>query len=165
MSLSSLFGTGWRLWLAQVVTLDFTQLTNFQSVESLLFSSEIAQMQQLLLRGLLLAFGQFVLVWLLALVAEASLIVATLASKNLLDLSATAVSQNNTQSITFRQTIGWGRQWLSRFLAIDLLVFFPWFLIALIMFAIFFVLALVVYPQLHLLPRIVLNTHLLLYEN
>ena len=70
MSLSSLFGTGWRLWGAQFFTLDFAQLTNIQTIESLLFSSEIVKMQQLLLRGLLLAFGQFVLVWLLALLAE-----------------------------------------------------------------------------------------------
>jgi hypothetical protein len=128
MSLSSLFGTGWRVWLAQVIALDFTQLTNLQSVESLLFSSELAQMQQLFLRGLLLAFGQFVLVWLVALMAEAGLI--------------TAVSHQD-QPITLRQTLRWGQQWLKRFLAVDLLVFFPWFLIALAMFLVVLILSLV----------------------
>ena len=119
MSLSSLFGTGWRLWLTQIFTLDFAQLTNIQSVESLLFSSEIAQMQQLFLRGLLLAFGQFVLVWVVALAAEAGLI--------------TAVFHHNVQPISFRQTWRWGQQHLRDFFAVDLLVFFPWFLIALAM--------------------------------
>lgn len=129
MSLSGLFGTGWRLWLAQVFTFDFSELTNLQTVESLLFSSEMAQMQQLLLRGLLLGFGQFVLVWIVALAAEAGLIAA--------------VSHQPTQPIALRQTIRWGQQWLSRFLAIDLLVFFPWFLIALAMLAVLLILALV----------------------
>jgi hypothetical protein len=129
MSLSSLFGTGWRLWLAQVISFDFSQFTNLQTIESLLFSSEVAQMQQLLLWGLLLALGQFVLVWLVALWAEAAIV--------------TAVAQSNTQSITLRQSIGSGRQWLSRFLAIDLLVFFPWFVIALLMFVVVLILALV----------------------
>ncbi len=128
MSLSSLFGTGWRVWLAEVIAFDFTQLTNLQSVESLLFRSELVQMQQLLLRGLLLAFGQFVLVWLVALVAEAGLI--------------TAVSHQE-QPLTLRQTFRWGQQWLKRFLAIDLLVFFPWFLIALAMFLVVLILSLV----------------------
>jgi hypothetical protein len=127
MSLSSLFGTGWRVWLAQVIALDFTQLTNLQSVESLLFSSDLVQMQQLFLRGLLLAFGQFVLVWLVALMAEAGLI--------------TAVSHQD-QPLTLRQTLRWGQQWLKRFLAVDLLVFFPWFLVALAMFLIVLILAL-----------------------
>jgi hypothetical protein len=129
MSLSGLFGTGWRVWLAQISTFDFAQLTNLQSVESLLFSSELAQMQQLLLRGLLLVFGQFVLVWLVALLAEAGII--------------TAVSHHHPQPITLHQTIRWGRQWLGRFLVIDLLVFFPWFLIALLMMILVVVLALV----------------------
>ena len=129
MSLSSLFGTGWRVWLGQVIALDFTQLTNLQSVESLLFSSELAQIQQLFLRGLLLAFGQFVLVWLVALLAEAGLI--------------TAVSHHATESISLRRAVGWGRQWLGRFLAIDLLVFFPWFLIALAMMMVVLILSLV----------------------
>lgn len=129
MSLSSLFGTGWRLWLAQVIALDFAQLTNLQSVESLLFSSELAQMQQLLLRGLLLAFGQFVLVWLVALLAEAGLI--------------TAVSHQATEPVSLSRTVSWGRQWLGQFLAIDLLVFFPWFLIALAMLIVVLVLSLV----------------------
>ncbi len=129
MSLSSLFGTGWRLWLAEVVSFDFSQLTSLQSIESLLFSSEVAQMQQLLIRGLLLSFGQFVLVWLVALWAEASVV--------------TAVTHASSQPITLRQAIGWGRQWLSRFLAIDLLVFFPWFLIALLMFLVILILAVV----------------------
>ena len=130
MSLSSLFGTGWRLWGAQFFTLDFAQLTNIQTIESLLFSSEIVKMQQLLLRGLLLAFGQFVLVWLLALLAEAGIIGAV-----------AAVSHN--QSTSLRRTIQLGRHWLGRFLAIDLLVFFPWFLIALLMLLVVLVLALV----------------------
>jgi hypothetical protein len=143
MSLAGIFSTGWRLWLAQFITLDFAQLTNLQSIESLLSNSEVAQMQQLLLRGLLLGFGQFVLVWLLALAAEAGLIAATLASQNLLGFPTTAVSQHTSRPITLRQTIRWGQQWLGRFLAIDLIVFFPWFLIALIMFAIFLVLAFV----------------------
>ncbi|MBK8901724.1 MAG: hypothetical protein IPM53_11110 [Anaerolineaceae bacterium] len=129
MSLSSLFGTGWRLWLAQVISFDFSQLAGLQSIESLLFSSEVAHMQQLLLRGLLLAFGQFVLVWLVALWAEAGVI--------------TAVTNHNSQPITLRQSVRWGRQWLGRFLAIDLLVFFPWFLIALLMFLVILILALV----------------------
>lgn len=129
MSLSSLFGTGWRLWLAQVVDFDFAQLAGLQSIESLLFSSEVAQMQQLLIRGLLLAFGQFVLVWLVALWAEAGVI--------------TAVANQSSQPITLRQSLRWGRQWLGRFLAIDLLVFFPWFLIALLMFLVMLILALV----------------------
>ena len=128
MSLSGLFGTGWRLWLAQALTIDFSQLTTIQDVESLLFSSEVAQMQQLLLRGLLLAFGQFVLVWLVALMAEAGLIAAT---------------AEFPESITLRQTLRWGRQMLRRFLAIDLLVFFPWFLIALLMLAVLLILAVV----------------------
>ncbi len=132
MSLSSLFGTGWRLWLAQLFTLDFAQLTDLQSVESLLFSGEIAQMQQLLLRGLLLGFGQFALVWLLALAAEAGLIATTLSA-----------SHHTHQPISLRQTIRWGRQWLGRFLMIDLIVFFPWFIIALGMFGILLVLALI----------------------
>lgn len=127
MSLSSLFGTGWRVWLAQVIALDFTQLTNLQSVESLLFSSDLVQMQQLFLRGLLLAFGQFVLVWLVALMAEAGLI--------------TAVSRQD-QPLTVRQTFRWGQQWLKQFLAVDLLVFFPWFLVALAMFLVVLILAL-----------------------
>ena len=127
MSLSGLFGTGWRLWLAQVFTVDFTQLKNLQSFESLLFSSEIAQMQQLLLRGLLLAFGQFALVWLVALTAEAGII--------------TAVSRQNTQPITLRQSLRWGQQRLRHFLAVDLLVFFPWFLIALTMMIVLLILA------------------------
>ena len=130
MSLSSLFGTGWRLWGAQFFTLDFAQLTNIQTIESLLFSSEIVKMQQLLLRGLLLAFGQFVLVWLLALLAEAGIIGAV-----------TAVSHNQPTSL--RRAIQQGRHWLGRFLAIDLLVFFPWFLIALLMLLVVLVLALV----------------------
>lgn len=129
MSLSGLFGTGWRVWLAQIFAFDFAQLANLQSVESLLFSSELVQMQQLLLRGLLLVFGQFVLVWLVALLAEAGII--------------TAVSHRHTQPITLRQTIRWGRHWLGRFLVIDLLVFFPWFLIALLMMILVLVLALV----------------------
>ena len=129
MSLSSLFGTGWRLWLAQVVDFDFAQLAGLQSIESLLFSSEVAQMQQLLIRGLLLAFGQFVLVWLVALWAEAGVI--------------TAVTHHASQPITLHQSLRWGRQWLGRFLAIDLLVFFPWFLIALLMFLVMIILALV----------------------
>ncbi|MCB8979826.1 MAG: hypothetical protein H6657_20640 [Ardenticatenaceae bacterium] len=129
MSLSSLFGTGWRLWLAQVVDFDFAQLAGLQSIEALLFSSEVAQMQQLLIRGLLLAFGQFVLVWLVALWAEAGVI--------------TAVTHHASQPITLRQSLRWGRQWLGRFLAIDLLVFFPWFLIALLMFLVMIILALV----------------------
>jgi hypothetical protein len=129
MSLSGLFGTGWRVWLAQIFTFDFAQLANLQSVESLLFSSELVQMQQLLLRGLLLVFGQFVLVWLVALLAEAGII--------------TAVSHHHTQPISLRQAIHWGRQWLGRFLVIDLLVFFPWFLIALLMMILVLVLALV----------------------
>ena len=128
MSLSSLFGTGWRVWLAEVIAFDFTQLTNLQSVESLLFSSELVQMQQLLLRGLLLAFGQFVLVWLVALMAEAGLITAVF---------------HQDQPLTLRQTFRWGQQWLKRFLAIDLLVFFPWFLIALAMFLVVLILSLV----------------------
>ncbi len=128
MSLSGLFGTGWRLWLAQALTIDFSQLTTIQDIESLLFSSEVAQMQQLLLRGLLLAFGQFVLVWLVALMAEAGLIAAT---------------AEFPESITLRQTLRWGRQMLRRFLAIDLLVFFPWFLIALLMLAVLLILAVV----------------------
>lgn len=136
MTLSTLFGTGWRLWLAQVTAFDFAQLSSIQSIESLLFSSEIASaiapMQQLLLRGLLLGFGQFVLVWLVALAAEAGLIQAVL-----------GVAQVSSQSVSLRQAIGWGRHWLNRFLAIDLLVFFPWFLIALLMFAVVLVLALV----------------------
>ncbi|MCC6603925.1 MAG: hypothetical protein IT327_11980 [Anaerolineae bacterium] len=129
MSLSSLFGTGWRLWLAQVVTFDFAGLASLQSIESLLFSSEVAQMQQLLIRGLLLAFGQFVLVWLVALWAEAGVV--------------TAVTHADSQPISLRQSLRWGRQWLGRFLAIDLLVFFPWFVIALLMFLVILVLALV----------------------
>ena len=132
MSLSSLFGTGWRLWGAQFISLDFAQLTNSQTIESLLFSSESAsvltQMQQLLLRGLLLAFGQFVLVWLLALLAEAGIIAVV-----------TAVSHHQPTSL--RHAIQQGRRWLSRFLAIDLLVFLPWFLIALLMLAALLVLA------------------------
>jgi hypothetical protein len=128
MSLSSLFGTGWRVWLAQVIALDFTQLTNLQSVESLLFSSELAQMQQLLLRGLLLAFGQFVLVWLVALMAEAGLILAV---------------SHQDQPLALGQTVRQGQQWLGRFLAIDLLVFFPWFLIALAMLIVVLILSLV----------------------
>ena len=143
MSLSGLFNTGWRLWLAQVLAIDFTQLTSLQTVESLLFSSEIMQMQQLLLRGLLLGFGQFVLVWLVALAAEAGLIGAVSAHSNMLDSSAQAVPHQITQSITLRQAIGWGRRWLSRFLAIDLLVFFPWFLIALAMLVVLLILAVV----------------------
>jgi hypothetical protein len=143
MSLSSLFGTGWRLWLAQLITIDFAQLTSLQSIESLLFSSEIAQMQQLLLRGLLLGFGQFVLVWLLALAAEAGLIAATFTNQHLLDSSAEAVSQHTTQPISLRQTVGWGRRWLGRFLAVDLIVFLPWFLIALATFAVMIILAVV----------------------
>ncbi|WP_420627913.1 hypothetical protein [Candidatus Leptofilum sp.] len=134
MSLSSLFGTGWRLWLGQLITLDFAQLTNIQTIESLLFSTEIASaiapMQQLLWRGLLLAFGQFVLVWLVALLAEAGII--------------TAVSTTESrQPINLWQSLRQGRAWLGRFLAIDLLVFFPWFLIALLMLLILLVLALV----------------------
>lgn len=134
MSLSSLFGTGWRLWLAQLITIDFAQLTNLQTVESLLFSDEIssaiAQMQQLFLRGLLLSFGQFVLIWMVALMAEAGVI--------------TAVStHSNDAKPSLRQSIKQGWQWLSRFLAIDLLVFFPWFLIALLMMLILLILALV----------------------
>lgn len=129
MSLSSLFGIGWRLWGAQFIKLDFAKLTNIQTIESLLFSSEVAQMQQLLIRGLLLAFGQFVLVWLVALWAEAAVI--------------TAVSHANTQPITLRHSIRWGWQWLGRFLAIDLLVFFPWFAMALLMFFVILILALV----------------------
>ncbi|MCB9009974.1 MAG: hypothetical protein H6656_21820 [Ardenticatenaceae bacterium] len=116
MSLSSLFGTGWRLWLAQVWAVDFTQFTNLQTVESLLFSGDLAILQQLFLRGLLLSFGQFVLVWLVALGAEAGLI--------------TAVSQPN-HSARLSQTLRWGWHRLGQFLAVDLLVFFPWFLIAL----------------------------------
>lgn len=143
MSLSSLFGTGWRLWLAQLVTLDFAQLTDLQSVESLLFSGEIAQMQQLLLRGLLLGFGQFVLVWLVALSAEAGLIAAAIRSQSLQDATTVAVSHHTHQSISLRQTIRWGRRWLGRFLAIDLIVFLPWFLVALIMFGIILVLAVI----------------------
>ena len=129
MSLSSLFGTGWRLWLAQGITFDFAGLASLQSIESLLFSSEVAQMQQLLIRGLLLAFGQFVLVWLVALWAEAGVV--------------TAVTHADSQPISLRQSLRWGRQWLGRFLAIDLLVFFPWFVIALLMFLVILVLALV----------------------
>lgn len=127
MSLSSLFGTGWRVWLTQIFAFDFAQLTDIQSIESLLFSSEIAQMQQLLIRGLLLGFGQFVLVWLVALVAEAGLV--------------TAVSQHHVQPISLRQAVRWGQQWLRGFLAVDLLVFFPWFLIALGILLVIIVLA------------------------
>ncbi|MCA9896572.1 MAG: hypothetical protein H6654_03195 [Ardenticatenaceae bacterium] len=129
MSLSSLFGTGWRLWGAQLITLNFAGLTNLQTIESLLFSDEILQMQQLLWRGLLLAFGQFVLVWLIALLAEAGIVAAV-----------TAVSHQNPTSL--HHAIQQGRRWLSRFLAIDLLVFFPWFLIALLLLLILLVLAL-----------------------
>lgn len=129
MSLSSLFSTGWRVWLAQIIALDFTQLTNLQSVESLLFSSELAQMQQLFLQGLLLAFGQFVLVWLAALMAEAGLI--------------SSVYHHTTQPATLRQSIRWGWQRLGHFLAVDLLVFFPWFVIALVLLLVLLVLSLV----------------------
>ncbi|WP_420642836.1 hypothetical protein [Candidatus Leptofilum sp.] len=134
MSLSSLFGTGWRLWLGQLITLDFAQLTDIQTVESLLFSSEIASaiapMQQLFLRGLLLAFGQFVLVWLIALMVEAGII------------TAVATTEPN-QPINLWRSLRQGQAWLGRFLAIDLLVFFPWFLIALLMLAAVLILALV----------------------
>ena len=129
MSLSSLFGTGWRLWLAQFITLDFAGLANIQTIESLLFSDEILQVQQLLLRGLLLAFGQFVLVWLIALLAEAGIVGAV-----------TAVSHQKPTSL--RHAIQQGRRWLGRFVAIDFLVFFPWFLIALLMLLVVLVLAL-----------------------
>jgi hypothetical protein len=132
MSLSSLFGTGWRLWLGQLITIDFAQLTNIQTIESLLFSSEIVQMQQLLLRGLLLAFGQFVLVWLIALLAEVGLIAVVFASQ-----------ETVSQPVTLGKALRLGRRWLGRFLAIDLLVFFPWFLIALLMFLVVLGLALV----------------------
>jgi hypothetical protein len=84
-------------------------------------------MQQLLLRGLLLGFGQFVLVWLVALVAEAGLI--------------TAVSRHNIQPVTLPQSLRWGQQRLRHFLAVDLLVFLPWFLIALAMLAVILILA------------------------
>ncbi|MFZ1400437.1 MAG: hypothetical protein WAS33_26275 [Candidatus Promineifilaceae bacterium] len=130
MSLSSLFGTGWRLWLAQFVTLDLAGLANIQTIESLLFSEEILQLQQLLWRGLLLAFGQFVLVWLIALLAEAGIVGAV-----------TAVSHQTPTSL--RHAIQQGRRWLGRFLAIDLLVFFPWFLIALLLLLVVLILALV----------------------
>lgn len=143
MSLSSLFGTGWRLWLAQLIAFDYSQLTNIQSIEALLFSSEIAQMQQLLLRGLLLAFGQFVLVWLVALVAEAGLIGAVFAAENRLALSQSQTPGFHSQSLTLWQALRYGRQRLGRFLAIDLLVFFPWFVIALLMLVVIVILALV----------------------
>ncbi len=129
MTLSSLFGTGWRVWLAQAAAFDFTQLTNLQSIESLLFSSELAQIQQLLLRGLLLAFGQFVLVWVVALMAEAGLI--------------TAVLHRDSQPMSLGRTIRWGRKWLGHFLAVDLLVFFPWFVLALAMLLVILILTLV----------------------
>jgi hypothetical protein len=133
MSLSSLFGTGWRLWFAQFITLDFGQLTNIQTIESLLFSSEVAsvmtQMQQLLLRGLLLAFGQFVLVWLIALIAEAGII------------GTVTVGETSDLPLTLGRAVRHGRQWLGRFLTIDLLVFFPWFLVALLMLLVVLMLA------------------------
>lgn len=129
MRLSRLLGIGWRLWLAQVITINFSQLTQVQSVESLLFNNELAQIQPLFLRGLLLVFAQLLLVWLLALVTEAGLI--------------TAVSQHTTQPINLRQTVRWGQQWLGRFLAIDLIVFLPWFLLALLLLLVVIVLTVV----------------------
>lgn len=136
MSLSSLFGAVWRLWLAQLITIDFTQLTGVQSIESLLFSSEftgiMTQMQQLLLRGLLLAFGQFVLIWVVALMAEAGIIASVFAGQ-----------AQSDHPVSLRRAVRHGRQWLSRFFVIDLLVFFPWFLLALLLLLVVLVLALV----------------------
>jgi hypothetical protein len=120
----ALSGLG-RLWLLNLTRSQLfpllAGLNDATAVERFIFSPEFAALfsnGRFLLPLVFWLFMGLVGFWLLYTLAEAAVIAATLAVEN-------------GRSPTFRQSLSDGGRLLGRFIAIDALVFLPWFLIAL----------------------------------
>ena len=116
-----------RLWLTDYVRQDLLPIFEGASPEELLFAEELPFAQDLLaefFRGEVLIMGTIwlflalVVFWLIYTLAEASLIAATL-------------HLEQEQPITLGKSLSIGWKFVGKFIAIDALVFFPWFIVAL----------------------------------
>lgn len=122
-----------RLWLLNFARNQLfpllAGLDNATALERLLFSPEFAATffnGRFLLLALFWLFMGLLGFWLLYTLAEAAMIQAALAAEN-------------GRSPTLRHSLGDGARLLGRFIAIDALVFLPWFLIALTAMLVLFV--------------------------
>ena len=116
-----------RLWLMDYAQQDLLPIFAGASPEELLFAEDLPFVQDLLaefFRGEALVVGAIwlflalVVFWLIYTLAEASLIAA-------------ALHLEQEQPITLRQSLSIGWKFVGKFIAIDALVFFPWFVLAL----------------------------------
>lgn len=125
--ISHVVSTVLRFWLTDYVSQDLLPILTSASPQSLLFAENLPLLQNLMtefFRGEVLIIGAIWLFlalvgfWLLFTLAEAAVIAATL-------------HLGNEQPISFMESLRFGWKLLGKFIAIDALVFLPWFLLAL----------------------------------
>ena len=116
-----------RHWFTDYLRQDLLPLLTSTSPEALLFAEELPLVQDLaaeffrgevLIVGLIWLFLALIVFWLIYTLAEAATIAASL-------------HLEKGQPITLKQSLSIGWKFVGRFIAIDALVFFPWFVVAL----------------------------------
>ena len=114
-------------WLTDYVKQDIVPIFSGATPEELLFTDELPFVQELaaeffrgefLIIGSIWLFLALVVFWLVFTLTEASIIAATL-----------HIDQG--KPITLKQSLSIGWKFVGKFIAIDALVFFPWFVVAL----------------------------------
>lgn len=114
-------------WFTNYLRQDLIPIFSNTNPEDLLTAEELPLIQELaaeffrgefLIMGAIWLFMALVVFWLIFTLTEASIIAATL-------------HVDNDQPITLQQALSIGWKFVGKFIAIDALVFFPWFVVAL----------------------------------